>query len=383
MIKTILIYSPFVVALMTFGLFCCTVSMGTRAKSIALMVLLLCAAKFICFEAFGGDPFAPQLPASVIWIWNWAYSTLIILFFLTVPCLLVRLLVRGVLKVDCPSVVWLIALPLVAGLLAVWGCVNGARLPEVEEVELSFDNLPAELDGYRVLQLSDIHASASAPRERTAEIVARANAVGADLICLTGDYFDGLAKNQFRNVAPLKDLRAKDGVLAVTGNHEYYFDTFNWMERFSTLTNITFLTNACVSPREGLVVGGVRDSTGHLQGGFPPPDPDEAFASATNGAFRILLQHRPYVRYEAFLDRTPSAKVDLQLSGHTHGGIVPGLSLLVSVHNNGFVRGVYEGADGRKVHVSAGVSQWAGFPLRYLNDPKMTVITLRRKDSRE
>lgn len=378
MFKVLFQILPFIACLVTYGLFLCTVRLGTRARAIGLMILLLCASKFVCFGAFGGDAFAPELPSAVIWGWNWAYSGLLFLCALSLLGAGVRWIVRRSCGRDCPRLAWLVVLPLVAWSLGTWGCLNGAKLPVVEEVTLSFANLPEELDGYRILQISDLHASAAAPRERTEAIVALANEVGADLICLTGDYADGLSRKQFRNIEPIRGLKARDGVLAVTGNHEYYFDIGGWFRKYACLENVRFLENDCVIPRPGLAVGGVSDDACEKLAFLPAPDPDQAFAAATNGEFRVLLQHRPSMDYERILSHPLKESVDLQLSGHTHGGIAPGLSLLVAHHNNGMVRGVYQREDGRTVHVSNGAGQWAGFPMRFFNDPSMTVITLKR-----
>ncbi len=382
MFKFLFSVLPFVFCVLTFLMVFCTVPLRTRARAIALMVLLLCAGKTICFEAFGGNPFAPELPAAVIWLWTWGASSLSILFCLALAGLFLRFVLKKL--GSCPRLAWLVSLPVLAGALAALGCFNGWRAPDVEEVTLTFENLPASLDGYRILQISDIHASAAARRPRTEKVVELANAQNADLICLTGDYADGEAARQFRNIVPLKDLKAPDGILAITGNHEYYFDTHNWIPKYQSLTNIRFLVDACAFPRPGLAVAGVSDPVA-VRFGFPAPDPDLAFASATNGEFRILLQHRPQVDYASLSGRAPAARVDLQLSGHTHGGVAPVLDKLVASFNGGRVRGVYENAapDGRTIYVSPGAGQWAGFPMRFMNDAKLTLFTLKRATLRE
>ena len=103
-----------------------------------------------------------------------------------------------------------------------------------------------------------------------------------------------------------------------------------------------------------------------------------AFASATNGEFRILLEHRPTHA------RTHLAAngIDLQLSGHTHGGIGPVVSSLVARLNGGFVRGLYR-IGGGVLYVSPGTGQWAGFPMRFFNPSEITLIVLRRRPATE
>ena len=102
---------------------------------------------------------------------------------------------------------------------------------------------------------------------------------------------------------------------------------------------------------------------------------DGAFAGVPADAFRVLLCHRPFTAATGAAE----AGVSLQLSGHTHGGAMPLLSLLVAQFNEGHVRGLFEFAPGRFLHVSPGTGQWAGFPLRILNPAEITVIVLRRR----
>ena len=371
---------PFAFCLGAMALFVRPARVGVRAQALWAAALAACASKFLCFEALGGDAFAPELPEALIWTWGWAYSGMCILFALaaawqTLRLLSLRRLPKG------RGLAWLVGLPLVAWTLAAAGVWNGLKAPRVVEVELSVAGLPESLDGYRILQISDIHVSAAATRRRTEAVVRLANAAAPDLVCLTGDYADGMPAAQAANVAPLKELRARDGIYAVTGNHEFYFDYRGWMDVFDGL-GVRFLVNECAFPRPGLAVGGVEDPVG-MQMLRPAPDTAAAFAAATNGEFRVLLQHRPWIDFEALglpPDETPR---DLQLSGHTHGGIAPGFASLIAQFNMGFVSGMYESAGpARRLYVSRGAGQWAGFPVRFFNDPEIAVFTLRRRQAR-
>lgn len=356
---------------------------NTRAQAVWAMALLACAAKFTCFEAFGRDAFAPELPEKLIWAWNWLYSGMCIL---TGFAVLSRIAEKAVAtfrrRHGAGSAgegaayrrVKLLALPVLSWSLAAAGIANGIKVPEPHEVELAFEALPESLDGYRILQLSDIHVSAAARRWRTEEIVAKANAADADLVVVTGDIADGMPGAQSGNAEPLKGLRAKDGVLCCTGNHEFYFDWPGWRCRYETW-GLRFLMNEWTSPRPGLVVAGVTDKAGEPVEGLP--NADRAFAGSPTNSFRVLLQHRPHYAP----DSTPSVgqeRFNLQLSGHTHGGVAPALASLVRVMNGGFVRGLYRSGDGSAVYVSTGTGQWAGFPIRFLDDPEITVFVLRR-----
>ena len=381
MLKAVFTFIPFGFVVCAMFFFVVPAKLRTRVQAIWAMVLLACASKFLCFQMFGGDAFAPELPEKLIWAWNWAYSGMCILVGLSFACLPLRWLLRRKLFATAAGrLLWLVALPGLSWCIAAVGVWNGIRPPEVVEFEAEFENLPEALDGYRIVHVTDIHVSAAARRWRTEAIVERVNAADADLICLTGDYVDGVPGRQARNVEPLKNLKARDGVIAVTGNHEYYFDMYGWWRLYHKW-GLDFLSNNCVSPREGLVVAGVPDPKCELLW-EPLPDPDAAFASATNGEFRILLQHRPFIDFEELSGTTMCERCDLQLSGHTHGGVAPGMATAVSLFNAGMVRGMYEAPDGRKVYVSSGAGQWAGFPIRIFDDPEIAVITLRRSPKR-
>ena len=372
MFRTFFVYSPFVVFVLTMLVFVVpalrTLRLGTRAQAVSAMFLLFCFSKFLCYKAFGGDEFNPDLPMALIWIWNWLYSGAILLFAFSVALFF---LPRRVKPFLLPSLAWLIA---------AWGVWNGIKIPGVHEVEIFCPGLPAALDGYRIVQVADIHVSSAAPRWRTEAIVAKANAANADLVVCTGDIVDGPPRLRRHDVEPLKELKAKDGVYYVTGNHEFYGDYEGWKAMYDKW-GFRFLRNECVVLREGIALGGVDDDAIYnwYESG-PEPDVGKAFASATNGEFRVLLQHKP----KFFEDNVLLYGVGLQLSGHTHGGVMPGLNLLVFIHNNGYVRGTYTAAAGNagseisgQLYVSPGCGQWAGFPIRFFDDPEVSVITLR------
>ena len=355
-------YLPYAFFVLTLATFVFPLRLKVRVQAIWSMVLLVCFSKFLCFDAFGGHAFNPDLPAAIIWTWDWLYSGAMILSALSLLTLLFRFRAK----------VWV--LPIVAWGMATWGLYNGVRAPGIREVELKFADLPPALDGYRIVQLSDLHCSSAARRWRTQAIVDAANALKPDLICLTGDLADGQASRIERHLEPIKELTARDGVFACTGNHEYYADYPGWMTHFyAKVKNIRFLTNACAFPHPGLAVAGVPDTAGFQKGLDAPPDVRGAFAAATNGEFRVLLQHQPKFARE----NVREVGVNLQLSGHVHGGIAPGFRQFIGCFNAGFTRGIYR-LDDAVLYVSPGCGQWAGFPMRFFNDSEVALITLRR-----
>lgn len=356
-------YIPYAFFALTLATFVLPLKLKVRAQAIWSMALFVCFSKFLCFAAFGGHAFNPDLPPAVIWTWDWLYSGAMILSALGLLTAFFRFRAK----------LWV--LPIAAWGLAVWGLHNGFSVPAVHEVELTYSDLPPSLDGYRIVQLSDLHCSSAARRWRTEAVVERVNALKPDLICLTGDLADGKASRIARHLEPIKELRAKDGVYACTGNHEYYHDYYGWMTQFyAKAENIRFLENTCAIPRPGLALAGVPDKAGWEHGLDAVPDPRGAFAAATNGEFRALLQHRP----KGAVENCREIGVDLQLSGHVHGGIAPGFRQILAPFNGGFTRGPY--AIGKSyLYVSPGSGQWAGFPMRFFNDSEITLLTLRRK----
>ena len=187
------------------------------------------------------------------------------------------------------------------------------------------------------------------------------------------DLVDGLPAARAESAAELRRLRARHGVLACAGNHEYYSGFKAWTEIFSDL-GITMLLNGHqvlgIRGRE-LVLAGVTDPVA-ARFGLPEPDLATALAGAPDRTARILLDHRP-----GNAPRNARQDVDLQLSGHTHGGHAPGLNALVALFNHGYVRGWYR-VEGMPLYVSSGAGLWNGFPLRVDVPSEIALITLRR-----
>ena len=374
MITRLFIIMPFVAcALLTLCFIlpaCRELRLGRCARAACASVVLLACSKFFFYWLLGGNAFNPELPLAVIWSWNWLYSSIFLLFglYITTAFLPRRFRLSPAAK--------LTVLPAVAAALAGWGVWNGIRIPSAREIEVECPSLPKNLDGYRIVHITDIHASSAAPRWRTEAIVKAANATDADLAVCTGDIVDGSPELHGRDVEPIKELKAKDGVWFSTGNHEFYGDWIGWQKLYDEW-GVKFLRGECVFPRDGLALGGVDDKVAER---FDPStnamDVARAFAKATNGEFRVLLQHRP----KEFNENAEFHGIGLQLSGHTHGGVMPLMRSLVALFNGGRVRGVYSasGESGEKLFVSPGCGQWAGFPIRLFDDSEITVIVLRR-----
>lgn len=268
-------------------------------------------------------------------------------------------------------------------LLSLFGIYNGLKVPELHRRELVLEGLPAEFDGLQVAVLTDLHISPVKGAWRTKQIVARIMATQPDLIVLPGDMVDGELAITGPQVAALAKLRARYGVWVAPGNHEYYHGYRQWMTHFRELGLGVLENEATLLSIKGrtLAVSGVGDlafrSNGPRERGGIPPDIPAVVAQANGSDFHVLLAHQPKQAAQA----AASAAIDLQISGHTHGGHILGMDRwIVAPFNDGFVRGEYQ-LKGMKLFVSSGAGQWDGFTARLGVPSSIDVLVLRRAAS--
>ena len=341
---------------------------------VAWAALLIVASQYHFWSRLSsGSVFAPEFPRPVIILFNWAFGAILLLaaFQLMLDVgTLVTMLVRWQ-RVGQPDGLRYAAAGLAAVLAAI-GVAGALRVPPLTDLEIVVRGLPPQFDGYRLIQLTDLHISRLYPAPWARAVVERANAAGADLIVVTGDFIDGSVAMRRADVEPLRALHAPDGVYAIPGNHEYFFDYRAWMHHLGTF-GIRMLPNAhAVLSRGGasLVLAGVTDLSAPAAGEIGP-DLDRALAGAPRGVPVLLLDHQPsHARVAA------ARGVAIQLSGHTHGGMIRGLDRLVARANGGFVSGRYD-VDGMTLYVSNGTALWPGFALRLGVPSELTRITLR------
>lgn len=203
------------------------------------------------------------------------------------------------------------------GLLTGYGLYEARRTPALVEILVPIKDLPPDLEGFRILQITDIHAGLTVKRPFVEMVAEQAEGVQADLIAFTGDLADGSVKYLHEHVEPLKHLSAPHGQYFITGNHEYYSGVEPWIEEADRL-GFTVLLNEHRLIQRGagrILLSGVTD---YSAGDFLPSqksDPAAAVAGAPAGDVRILLAHQPRSLYAAL-----PLGFDLQISGHTHGG---------------------------------------------------------------
>ena len=241
--------------------------------------------------------------------------------------------------------------------------VLGARRIHVVRVSVPILGLPPDLEGFRIVQLSDLHVGPTLKRRFVERVVATANALDPDVVAFTGDVADGFVPDLKDEVAPLGRLAARLGKFYVTGNHEYYWDAPGWGREVERL-GLSVLQNSHQVVRRGsarLLFAGVPDLS-------VPSDPAAALRGAPASDVRVLLAHQPR---SAFAAR--DAGFDLQLSGHTHGGQYFPFNLLVRLFQP-FVAGLHR-LEAMWLYVSRGTGYW-GPPLRLLAPSEITLIEL-------
>jgi predicted MPP superfamily phosphohydrolase len=238
------------------------------------------------------------------------------------------------------------------------GLANARRTAQVVRVDVRLAPLPPALEGFRIVQISDIHVGPTIKSAYLDAIVDRVNALDPDVVAITGDLVDGTVADLGQHVAPLARLRARHGTYFVTGNHEYYSGVHGWVVELQRL-GVRVLHNEHVVLRHAgarLVLAGVPDYTGHHFDPAHRSDPAEALAGAPPGVTRVLLAHQPRTAAAA-----EQAGFDLQISGHTHGGQFFPWSLFVPLQQP-FTAGLHQ--LGRMwVYVSRGTGYW-GPPKR-------------------
>ncbi|WP_313441465.1 metallophosphoesterase [Novosphingobium sp.] len=342
-------------------------------QKVALSLLLLGSSQFHFWnELSSGSVFAPEFPRFVVILFNWSFIAIVLLAVLQLASDLVTLLATPWRRTFAQHGKLRPALAGLAMLFAAIGVWNATRVPAVKDTTVEIRDLPPAFDGYRIVQLTDLHISRLFPARWATEVVRRTNATNADLIVVTGDFIDGSVAMRRADVAPLAALRARDGVFGIPGNHEYYFDYRNWMRHLAGL-GIRLLPNSHMLITRGtahLVLAGVTDLSAP-EHGLPGPDLDAALKDAPIGSPVILLDHQP-----KFAAKAAAKGIALQLSGHTHGGMIVGLDRIIARSNAGYVSGRYR-VGAMDLYVSNGTALWPGFAVRLGKPPEITCITLR------
>lgn len=254
-----------------------------------------------------------------------------------------------------------------------YGALRTARDYQVKRMELKFARLPKTLDGFQIAQISDIHAGIYMQERHLNEIREMIDSLHPQALVMTGDFVDSLSE-EVRPVARVfSQARTDYGAFACMGNHDL-FDNYGKIRAAMSDAGIHMMDNKNHKIRVGndsLAIAGVGDA-GRT---YSYANLDSALAGVEPETFRVLLAHRP-----AFFDRSQKAGIDLQLSGHTHGGQIAmpiGPFMLNPVYLfERYARGLYNAGDS-KLYVNSGVGM-VFVPIRIGVPPEVTLITLRQ-----
>ncbi|MGH8817224.1 MAG: metallophosphoesterase [Achromobacter pestifer] len=340
------------------------------------IAFLLIAEHHLVTRNFFGSMASPEIPATLLMVLGWLFGSLLLLAML----LLVRD-VAGLLAYAgsrsrgrrlWAAQQWGVGAAAAAMALSAVGVWQAVRVPDVKTIDIALPNLPPALDGFRLVQLTDLHASRLLEGPWIDAVVKKANALNPDLMLITGDLVDGTTDARAADVQPLQALTARHGVYAIPGNHEYYAEYQRWLTEFDKLGLRLLLNEHVTLTHNGqpLVLAGITDIMA-ARYGQPQPDVAKALEGVSPADTVVLMSHRP-----GGAAINAQAGADLQLSGHTHGGQILGPHLLTQLANEGYVSGQYQVGD-MQLYVSNGTGLWPGFPIRLGRPSEITQIVLR------
>lgn len=272
----------------------------------------------------------------------------------------------------------LLAYPVNLGILGISGGLTGyglseaIQLPDVVRVKVPLPNLPSELEGFRIAQITDVHIGPMIKQDFIGKIVDLTNALEPDLIAVTGDLVDGSVSHLKNAVSPLSSLAARHGSFFVTGNHEYYSGAEHWIDEVERL-GMRVLLNGHHTLQAGnasILVAGVTDPNGRSYVKGHAPNLGAAISGAPTADVKLLLAHQPRAVFDA-----AGAGFDLQLSGHTHGGQFFPWNFVVGL-TQPYLKGLHLHQN-TWIYVSVGTGFW-GPPMRLGTHSEITLIELTR-----
>lgn len=250
-----------------------------------------------------------------------------------------------------------------------YGAYGVLRGPRVKRVAVPLARLPRSAHGFRIAVVSDIHLGPVLGRAHTRRIVDAVNRTQPDLIAVVGDLVDGSVEDLGPAAEPLAGLRSRHGAFFVTGNHEYYSGAAEWVDHVREL-GLHPLENARVEI-DGFDLAGVNDIAGESEG--QGPDFGRALGDRDRTRAAVLMAHQPVV-----IDEAVEHGVDLQLSGHTHGGqLWPGN--YIAELSNPTVAGLERYGD-TQLYVTRGAGAW-GPPVRVGAPSDITVVELASRQA--
>lgn len=247
--------------------------------------------------------------------------------------------------------------------VCLYGLYEAEKISAIKSYDITSSKIKAQT---KVVMLSDLHIDVDVSAKKVKNIVERVNALNPDAIMLVGDVIDNTPKNLYLQMEELKNLKAKYGVYVTLGNHEFYVGAKPWGMKFASM-GLNFLNNYGETlGNTGIYIAGIPDINA-AKGYQVPVRIDNALYNAKKDDYVILLSHSPKIIEEMTKD-----KIDLILSGHTHGGQIYPFHYFAKQANDGMLAGFYN-RNGMDIYISRGTRYW-GPPMRVFAPSEITVF---------
>jgi uncharacterized protein len=252
-----------------------------------------------------------------------------------------------------------------------YGMTQALGAPRTVRVKMPIARLDARLSGFRIAVVGDIHLGPLLGRAHTARVVDTINRTNPDLVAIVGDLADGTAGQLGHDAEPLRRLTARHGAFFVTGNHDYMSGAADWVDKLAELNVRTLANERLEIARDGAAfdLAGVNDLSGKAE--HHGPDFARALGDRDPSRPVVLMAHQPVQ-----VEQAAAYDVDVQLSGHTHGGQMFPVQLLVKLDQPA-VAGLHR-VDDTMLYVTRGAGFW-GPPVRVGAPPEVTVVELHAR----
>jgi predicted MPP superfamily phosphohydrolase len=241
---------------------------------------------------------------------------------------------------------------------------------QLEKISIASDKIPEEMNGVRIVQISDVHLGLIVRHKRLGKILAVVKKARPDILVSTGDLVDGQINDLAGLAEMIQDIKPRYGKYAVTGNHEFYAGLDESLA-FTEKSGFTVLRNKGLNVADFLNIAGVDDKTAQYLDSPPALSESEMLRALDNSKFTLLLKPRPEV------DKKSLGFFDLQLSGHTHKGQIFPFNIITLLYFP-IHWGCLNPVDHCFLYVSRGSGTW-GPPIRFLSPPEVTLIELMSK----
>ena len=261
----------------------------------------------------------------------------------------------------------------ITGTASAYGFYSARNGPRILKQDIFLESLPGEYENFTIAQISDLHVGPTIKRPYVEGVLNKISQINPDLIAVTGDLVDGSVEHLRSDLEPLKDMIADHGTYFVTGNHEYYSGVDRWLNETDRLGMTNLINDNKIISKQGqkIAIAGITDYKAHHIKPSHRSNPKKALESVPNNMTKIMLAHQPNS-----IHAVHDAGVDLQISGHTHGGQFWPLTYPTKLAN-AYLAGHYDHF-GTQIYVNRGTGYW-GPPLRLGVPSEITLFRLKKK----